>query len=145
MLKSILYGTRCRLHIHFMVAGEPEVSVLSGMMDSIDAPHLVPVPSPDITGVPRDSLGALERQGYLNNTHSRAVSRKRLAYSLHFIPAEWVLARTKGLQMYPLDHHAGIPGMSKFFMPEILWQVRGLLLCRVCIDIMGVHSLRNRQ
>lgn len=137
MLKSILYGTQCRVHIHFMVSGEPEVSALTGMMESIDAPHLVPLPSPDITGIPRDSLSPLERKGYMNNTQSRSVSRKSVVYSLHFIPAEWVLEQAKGLQMYPLDHHAGIPGMSKFFMPEILWQV---CVCMACDCSFGLFS-----
>ncbi|GJP39139.1 hypothetical protein CLOM_g23534 [Closterium sp. NIES-68] len=113
MLKSMLYGTRCPLHVHFVIAGEPEESALRGILTGLSGIEMTPNPSP---------YTAHSTDPNWNSTNSPDAHPSPLLFSLHFLPAAWVAARAAALH-FPTSHHSGIPGMSKFFLPEILWQV----------------------
>ncbi|GJP53895.1 hypothetical protein CLOM_g13012 [Closterium sp. NIES-68] len=141
MLKSLLYGTRCPLHIHFIIAGEPEQSALRSLMASLKATELFPNPSPYIhpkrrgATVGNPSAKDLAARGYSNGVPSR--QRAAVLFSLHYLPMEYVVERAKALHLWPLAHHAGVPGMSKFFMAEILWQVQRAIYLDVDMIVAG--------
>ncbi|GJP47772.1 hypothetical protein CLOM_g6942 [Closterium sp. NIES-68] len=149
MLKSMLYGTRCPLHVHFVIAGEPEESALRGILTGLSGIEMTPNPSPYTAhstdpsddssrssssgsggggggggSPPSLSTAPPSPRGYSNwnSTNSPDAHPSPLLFSLHFLPAAWVAARAAALH-FPTSHHSGIPGMSKFFLPEILWQV----------------------
>jgi len=106
------------------------------MMASIHAANIVPVPSPAIMGYDRAALSDVEQMGYLVR-HARQGAAGPAAVQPALHSAEWVLRGAKSLDMYPLDHHAEIPGMSKFFLPEILWQVQRALYLDVDMLLAG--------
>ncbi|CAI5529640.1 unnamed protein product, partial [Closterium sp. Naga37s-1] len=141
MLKSLLYGTRCPLHIHFIIAGEPEHSALRSLMVTLRATELIPNPSPYIyptrknARIGHPTAKDLAARGYSNGVASR--QRAAVLFSMHYLPTEYVVERAKALHLWPLAHHAGVPGMSKFFMAEILWQVQRAIYLDVDMIVGG--------
>ncbi|CAI5961138.1 unnamed protein product [Closterium sp. NIES-65] len=141
MLKSLLYGTRCPLHIHFIIAGEPEQSALRSLMVTLRATELIPNPSPYIyptrkgARIGHPTAKDLAARGYSNGVASR--QRAAVLFSMHYLPTEYVVERAKALHLWPLAHHAGVPGMSKFFMAEILWQVQRAIYLDVDMIVGG--------
>ena len=146
-LKSLLAGTRCPLHLHFLVAGEPEVSALQAMMRQAGATPLAPLPAPPLAGTGKEQNSsegsAAAAQGYEEAVP--APSSSPLLFSLHQLPQEWVEERAKALHMFPPSHHAGLPGFSKFFLPDIMWQVDRAIYLDVDMvagtDIAELHGL----
>eukprot|EP00271_Cylindrocystis_brebissonii_P004939 TRINITY_DN16896_c0_g1_i1.p1 TRINITY_DN16896_c0_g1~~TRINITY_DN16896_c0_g1_i1.p1 ORF type:complete len:608 (-),score=56.47 TRINITY_DN16896_c0_g1_i1:670-2493(-) len=133
MLRSVISQTACKLWIHFLVAGHPETSAIPLMMDQIGAYMMLPNPAP-FTLPPTHNSDTQSNRGYVNATTPGDAA---VLYSLHFIPTEWVVERAKGLQLYPLAHHAGVPGMCKFFIADILWQVKQALYLDVDMIMAG--------
>lgn len=128
LLKSLIAGTLCPLHLHFLVAGDPELSSLHSMMVEAGARELIARPSPVVAGKQTDwKQSDNENQGYEESVPS--ATEAPLLFSLHMLPTEWVEERLKAMFLYPPIHHAGLPGLSKFFLADIMWQVnRGIFL-----------------
>lgn len=122
--------TRCKMWIHFLVAGLPETTAIPLMMESIGAWVMVPNPAPfTLSSDPSENYS-----GYVNTTTPGDAA---ILYSLHYIPTDWVVDRAKELNLFPLAHHAGVPGMCKFFMADILWQVKRALYLDVDMLLGG--------
>ncbi|GJP31584.1 hypothetical protein CLOM_g14028 [Closterium sp. NIES-68] len=131
LLKSLLHGTRCPLHLHFIIAGEPELSAIRAFMAALQATELLPNPSPYThptrphAEIGNPSAEDLAAEGYRNG--SPREERAVVVFSMYMLPMEYLEARTTALHLWPLAHHSALPGMSKFFTQEMLWQVQRTL------------------
>lgn len=126
MIKSVIAQTKCKLWLHFLVAGLPEVQVIPKMLESLGAYQMIPNP-PEFT-MPKDYIFPVPYLPYVNKTYP---DNAAVLFSLHRIPMLWVERQAKRLGLYPLTHHAGIPGMCKFFIADILWQVQRVIFLDV--------------
>lgn len=133
ILRSILFQTSCKLFVHFLVAGEPEQSLLPPMMDAMGGVRIVPIPSRAIA-TPSSRHQRATMGGYTTQTANHNAS---VLYALHAIPTAWVLEQAGTLDLVPLAHHAGVPGMCKFFMADILWQVKRAIYLDVDMVVAG--------
>ena len=90
MIKSMLSSTECRIHFHFMVAGEREEWGLSEMMEALNA-------------VPFDSVGPVSPNLVKHDAHARAEEISTfpdveddvevdppVGYTIHPIPVRWI-------------------------------------------------------
>lgn len=134
MIKSILAQTKCPIWFHFLVAGFPETEAIPSLMESLGAWKIIPLNQSASPKPARGSQKLPESFGYVNRT---VPGRAAVLYSLHPLPGEMVEDQAKILQLYPLAHHAGVPGMAKFFLPEILWQVKRALYLDVDMLLAG--------